>query len=139
MRNLLVTLLATSSVLSFSAAAGGMSLAEKDKAFEQYIASEKLESVEKINAKKITSSTSLSESYVIINAQHNGNYLVKTAQKCDDMDQQAVSLSRVSDLSLDKKTDHIVKPGSKVGECDIESMYPITWGQRKYLTNVGRG
>ncbi|MEO2279717.1 hypothetical protein [Pseudoalteromonas pernae] len=49
MRNLLVTLLATSSVLSYSAAAGGMSLAEKDKALDSYVESQSLKDTDVIN------------------------------------------------------------------------------------------
>lgn len=135
MRNLLVTLLATSSVLSFCATAGGMSLAEKDKAIDSFIKSESLEDTDVISSFKYSSWRPLSDNYVMITAKHEKSYVLETQGRCLNLhDADGIQINKSSNLAFYKNSDSISAQGGV--KCYIKSIYKLSSNQQEAMKTI---
>lgn len=138
MKNVLVITL-MSAVLMGCTSTTSMSLKEKDEVYSKYVADENLSAEDKVSGFKLSGWKSLSDSYLIVTAAHNKDYLIETKSTCFGLNNQSeIKLNRSSDFAISIVGDSISSVDETTGKCFISSIYPITREQRQYLVGIGR-
>lgn len=136
--NRLIIALAVSALTAGCASSSTMSYAEKTDAYDQFIESEKLESLKRITAFRLDSWSSLADQHMIIRTNFNRPYLLTFYKNCYDLRFAQALIVNQTGSSLDAKFDSITIPDSMHQRCYIKSIYKLTKEQKKTLVQIGR-
>jgi len=121
-----------------SCATNTMSVTEKTAAYDQYIADEKLEQMDRITSFKFDSWSSLGQEHLIISTTFNKPYLIKLRQKCMNLRFAHVIKINNTGSTLNAKFDSISVPGTMGIKCFIKSIHKLDKEQKTALRKIGR-
>jgi hypothetical protein len=103
--------------------------------YEDYIASSKLESVDKIITFHYTGWNSLDSRHLIVSSSHNKNYLLTLDTYCIDLDSaNSIIIKQTMSHRLSVFFDSIIVPENHNLKCRIKSIHIINKEQRNDLT-----
>lgn len=115
-----------------------MSNTEKTEAYDQFIASEKIEEFKSITAFRYDGWGSLGTEHLIISTSFNKPYLIKLRTRCYDLDFAQMIAIHNTGSSLQAKFDSISVPKNNNQKCYIDKIYKITKEQKKALMKIGK-
>jgi len=126
------------SALVTSCATSTMTNVEKTAAYNDYIASEKLEQKDRVTSFKFDSWSSLGQEHLIISTSFNKPYLITLKQRC--MNLRFANVIRVNNTGsiLDAKFDSISIPGTMGIKCFIKSIHKLNKEQKTALRKIGK-
>lgn len=114
----------------------GTSREEEVDKVSQYIADNKLESVERITTFRFYSWSELTDYHLIISTSISKPYLIELKARCNDLRfAQSIKVNQ-SGASLHAKFDSVRAVGSNFPDCFIQSIYPLTKDQAKELRSL---
>lgn len=132
-----VALIVTLLVLLSGCATNGMSRLEREQAYDEFIVTEKLESLNRITAFRYSGWTDLrSDRHLILNVGVNRYYLLALRNSCFDLDHSLTIKVNNTGSSLQARFDSISVAGNRHQKCFIDRIYKITKEQRKALNGL---
>jgi len=136
---LLLTTLITLSLVSSCSTKNTLSFKEKNEQYQQYIETNQLESLRKINAFRLNGWQSLTDDYLILSKSVKDKYLVKISGFCPDLNHAfGLKLNQSIDSVLSAKFDSISTLKDPEFKCYIKSIYQIDKTQSKELSAIGK-
>jgi len=136
---LLLTTLITLSLVSSCSTKNTLSFKEKNEQYQQYIETNQLESLRKINAFRLNGWQSLTDDYLILSKSVKDKYLVKISGFCPDLNHAfGLKLNQSIDSVLSAKFDSISTLKDPEFKCYIKSIYQIDKAQSKELSAIGK-
>lgn len=134
-----ITALIVSLFISACASSERMSFDDKDKAYVDYLAEQKVDSVKRITGFKFRSWTALTDNNLIITAVHNKHYLITTRTSCNSLYfANGIKINRSNNLALYQLGDSISPISDMPEKCFIKNIYPITKEQRQHIVDIGK-
>ena len=123
-------------VLLSGCATNSMTRAEREQAYNNYIETEKLESLDRITAFRFDGWSDLGRKHLIINTTGNRFFLIALRNECIDLDfSVGINIHNTGSL-LRARFDSISVPGNMQPKCFIDKIYKITPEQRKTLVSL---
>jgi len=136
------SLLITVSILTLISACSAkntLSFKEKNEQYQQYIETNQLESLKKINAFRLKGWQSLTDDYLILSKSVKNKYLVKISGFCPDLNHAfGLKLNQSMDSVLSTKFDSISTLKDPDLKCYIKAIYQIDKAQSKELSAIGK-
>ena len=115
-----------------------MSSKQKIEAYNQFIKSNQLEEVERIQSFKFDQWSSLGKQHLILYRRFNEPYLITLSRPCYDLDfAQAIGVS-YKGSTLMANFDYITVPTEIPVKCFIQHIHKIDKDQKKQLQQIGR-
>lgn len=134
----MISLLVTIFVLAGCANAPYMSRAEKNVAYEEFIASNELLPLKSIRSFRYHGWQSLTNDYLIISTSQRNKYLVKVKGYCPDLTfAHAILINQSMSSVLTTRFDSISLIDSPQLKCFIKSMHKISKQQEKEIRAIG--
>ena len=135
-------IMAISIVFLLAACASSLTMTddERTKAYAEYIATEKLESMDRITSFRFDGFSSLSDENVIISTGVNKSYLITFQNHCQNLRFSNVIKINNTGSSLQAKFDSISVPQSTgMGmKCFIKQIHKLTVEQKKAILQIGK-
>jgi len=118
---------------------GGANLAEKNKAFRDYITANNIESVDKVNSFRFHGWSSLTNDFLIISSSPKRKYLVELEGYCSDIRwEHSIMINRSTSSTLHAKFDSISAVKSPKMKCRITSIYPLNKEQVEEIKAINK-
>lgn len=119
-----------------------MSYQEKNAAYEQFISSNKLESLKRINTFRLYSWSSLTNDYLILSTSPRKKYLIEVMGYCPDLGfAQTIRINQSMSSQLSARFDSISvidgDAGSAQIKCHIKTIHKIDKAQAKQINAIG--
>lgn len=120
-----------------------MSYEEKNIAYADYIVSNKLQSLKKINTFRLHGWQSLTNDYLILSTSPKKKFLIEVNGYCPDLGfAQAIKINQGMSSMLTTRFDSISVIGSDVGshhiKCHIKTIHKIDKAQAKEISAIGK-
>ena len=114
-----------------------MTDSERTLAYDQYIDTNKLESIKRITAFNFYSWSTLGDQHLIISSRRNKPHLIKLQRNCFALSSATGIIIHNNASSLSAKFDAIsvLEPNSI--KCFINSIYPLSKDQAKAISKIG--
>ena len=135
----LMTSLSLLVLLSACSSSQTMTVQEKKAAYQQYITSQKITSVDKIRTFNYKDWQSLTDNYVMISTSLKRQYLVELKGMCTNLDfAHGITINQRNGSSLMTRFDSI-SPLSEPGiKCFIKKIHPLTREQEQAIKAIGK-
>jgi hypothetical protein len=112
----------------------GLTTAELNQAYRDYIAEQSLESKDRVSSFKFRGWQTLTNDFLILSSSPQKKYLVEVNGFCDELRYaQALILNRSIASSLQTRFDSIATPKMPNLKCFIKAIYPIDKQQAKVI------
>lgn len=135
----IITLLSILTVITGCSTTTNMTASEKNTAYQEFVKTTPLESVNKIRSFKFMSWQSLSNEFLIISTSPRKKFLVEINGYCPELNfAQAIIINQASSSQLSVRFDSISVPESPEKKCFIKSIYPINKTQVKALRSMDK-
>jgi len=136
---LLILVITLSSLVFGCSSTEGMTSKDKNVAYQNYIESQKLESIDRIRAFRFHGWQSLTNDFLIISSSVKRKYLIEVSSYCGDLSfANAINIHRSSGSSLQAKFDSISTTEEPRLKCRIDAIYPINKAQAKEIHLIGK-
>jgi len=148
MKNYLIIGLSLAAILSGCASKSTLSYDEKNLAYGDFIAINKLESLKNIRAFRLHGWQSLTNDYLILSTSFRKKYLVEVGGFCPDLGSaQTIMVNQGSSSILSARFDSISVVGNSFDgnnfgghqmKCQIKSIHQIDKAQAKEIAAIGK-
>lgn len=102
--------------------------------YNEFIAQNELKQVNRITQFRMTRWQSLDDSFFIINASRNRNYLIEVMGFCPDLKYgHTLRLVQSMSSSLQSKFDSVIVDSDPDQKCTIKNIYPLSKEQKEQL------
>ena len=135
-KNLILTLLA-SMLIAGCATNATMTDDERTIAYEQFIVTEKLESIKRITSFRFYSWTPLGDQHLIISSRMNRPHLITLQRRCFDLSFNHAIIVHSDGSTLSAKFDSVSVLEPIPIKCFIKSIYPLNKEQAKAIKKIG--
>jgi|GEM_PF-600744 len=130
-------------LLSGCASKSTLSFDEKNQAYGDYIATNKLESLKRIKSFRLHGWQALTNDYLILSTSHRKKYLVEVTGFCPDLAHaQTIMINKSSSSILSTRFDSISVLNGGVGshqiKCHIKTIHQIDKAQAKEIAAIGK-
>lgn len=136
MNKIFVSFLSTIFLISCSTTEKGAE--KKESNYENYIAENKLEAVDKINAFRYQGWRSLDFRFLIVNTSATKQYLIQLNAYCQELRNANAIVINNQGSTLRTKFDSIRVASFPRAKCLIKTIYPITNEQADEITALSR-
>ncbi|MDF0532839.1 hypothetical protein KDN34_04535 [Shewanella yunxiaonensis] len=140
MKRIVLLMIVTLWLTGCASSGNQMSDSDKDKAYQQYIVTHKLESVRSIKRFKLSGWKELTETHLIITGQFNRDYLISLRNACTGLRYANwIQLYQFDSLMFDSRSDSLSGgPQALPIRCRIDAIYPLTKEQVTQIMNIGQ-
>ena len=127
----------TSVLITACASNATMTESERTIAYDQYIETNKLESIKRIISFNFYSWTPLGDEHLIISSRRNKPHLIRLQRNCFDLSFAHGIMIHSNASSLSAKFDAISVIEPNAIKCFIKSIYPLSKVQAKAIAKIG--
>lgn len=111
---------------------------QRDQAYRQYIADNKLESIKSINTFRYDGWQSLTQNFLILSTSIKRKYLIELTGICRDITfAQSLYINQIDANNLSARFDSFSTSSNRMERCVIKTIYPLTPEQAKFIVSIG--